>query len=140
MSATRSSLRVYVGVCARARKRNRGRAPHIFTVHGTEFIGPVLTCWVYFPQLHCLTSLPAKGVTCTSAVDVDASWSRFFQNMTSGVAKQRKEKKKHTFSHSRTDLIWFLERLTRPAVSCCETTRTRLTICFPAQPSVCEAF
>ena len=39
-----------------------------------------------------------------------------------------------------TQVLWFLERLTRPTVSCCETTRTRLTICLPAQPSVCEAF
>ena len=39
-----------------------------------------------------------------------------------------------------TQVLWFLERLTRPAVSFCETTRTRLTICLPAQPSVCEAF
>jgi hypothetical protein len=39
-----------------------------------------------------------------------------------------------------TQVLWFLERLTRPTVSSCETTRTRLTICLPAQPSVCEAF
>jgi hypothetical protein len=39
-----------------------------------------------------------------------------------------------------TQVLWCLERLTRPTVSCCETTRTRLTICLPAQPSVCEAF
>jgi hypothetical protein len=39
-----------------------------------------------------------------------------------------------------TQVLWFLERLTRPTVSCCETTRTRLNICLPAQPSVCEAF
>jgi hypothetical protein len=39
-----------------------------------------------------------------------------------------------------TQVLWFLERLTRPAVSFCETTRTRLTICLPAQPSVCETF
>ncbi len=37
-------------------------------------------------------------------------------------------------------VLWFLERLTRPTVSFCETTRTRLTICLPTQPSVCEAF
>ena len=39
-----------------------------------------------------------------------------------------------------TQVLWFLERLTRPTVSCCETTRTSLTICLPAQPSVCETF
>ena len=39
-----------------------------------------------------------------------------------------------------TQVLWFLECLTRPTVSCCETTRTRLTICLPTQPSVCEAF
>jgi hypothetical protein len=39
-----------------------------------------------------------------------------------------------------TQVLWCLERLTRPTVSCDETTRTRLTICLPAQPSVCEAF
>ena len=39
-----------------------------------------------------------------------------------------------------TQVLWFLERLTRPTVSCCETTRTRLTVCLPAQPSMCEAF
>jgi hypothetical protein len=39
-----------------------------------------------------------------------------------------------------TQVLWFLERLTRPTVSSCETTRTRLTICLPVQPSVCEAF
>jgi hypothetical protein len=39
-----------------------------------------------------------------------------------------------------TQVLWFLERLTSPTVSCCETTRTRLTICLPEQPSVCEAF
>jgi hypothetical protein len=32
-----------------------------------------------------------------------------------------------------TQVLWFLERLTRPTVSCCETTRTRLTICLPVQ-------
>ena len=36
--------------------------------------------------------------------------------------------------------VWFPERLTRPTVSCCVTTRTRLTVCLPAQPSVCEVF
>jgi hypothetical protein len=36
--------------------------------------------------------------------------------------------------------VWFPDRLTRPTVSCCETTRTRLTVCLPAQPSICEAF
>ncbi len=39
-----------------------------------------------------------------------------------------------------TQVLWFLERLTRSTVSCCETTRIRLNICLPAQPSVCEAF
>ncbi len=39
-----------------------------------------------------------------------------------------------------TQVLWFLERLTRPTVSSCETTRIRLNICFPVQPSVCEAF
>jgi hypothetical protein len=39
-----------------------------------------------------------------------------------------------------TQILWFLERLTRSTVSCCETTRTRLTVCLPVQPSVCEAF
>ncbi len=39
-----------------------------------------------------------------------------------------------------TQVLWFLERLTRPTVSCCETTRIRLNICLPVQPSVCEAF
>jgi hypothetical protein len=39
-----------------------------------------------------------------------------------------------------TQVLWFLEGLTRPTVSCCKTTRTRLNICLPAQPSVCEAF
>jgi hypothetical protein len=39
-----------------------------------------------------------------------------------------------------TQVLYFLERLTRPTVSSCETTRTRLTICLPAQPSVCETF
>jgi hypothetical protein len=39
-----------------------------------------------------------------------------------------------------TEVLWFLERLTRPAVSCCVTTSSRLTVCLPAQPSVCEAF
>ena len=43
-----------------------------------------------------------------------------------------------TFTY--TQVFWCLQRLTRPTVSCCETTRTRLTICLPAQPSVCEAF
>ena len=28
-----------------------------------------------------------------------------------------------------TQVLWCLERLTRPTVSCCETTRNRLTIC-----------
>ncbi len=37
-------------------------------------------------------------------------------------------------------VLWCLERMTRPTVSCSETTRTRLTICLPAEPSVCEAF
>jgi hypothetical protein len=39
-----------------------------------------------------------------------------------------------------TQVLGFLECLTRTTVSSCETTRTRLTICVPAQPSVCEAF
>jgi hypothetical protein len=39
-----------------------------------------------------------------------------------------------------TQVLWFLERLTRPTVSCCETTRIRLNICLPVQTSVCEAF
>jgi hypothetical protein len=39
-----------------------------------------------------------------------------------------------------TQVLWFLESLTRPTVSCCETTRTSLPVCLPAQPSVCEVF
>jgi hypothetical protein len=39
-----------------------------------------------------------------------------------------------------TQVLWFLERLTRPTVSWCVTTRTRLTVCLPTQPSVCETF
>jgi len=39
-----------------------------------------------------------------------------------------------------SQVLWFLERLTRTVVSFWETTRTRLTICLPAEPSVCEAF
>ena len=39
-----------------------------------------------------------------------------------------------------TQVLWFLERLTRPTVSYCVATRTRLTLCLPAQPSVCETF
>ncbi len=39
-----------------------------------------------------------------------------------------------------TQVLWCLERLTRPTVSCRETTRTRLTICLPASPSVYETF
>ena len=39
-----------------------------------------------------------------------------------------------------TQALWFLERLTRTTVSCYETTRTRLTVCLPEQPSMCEAF
>ncbi len=39
-----------------------------------------------------------------------------------------------------TQVLWFLERLTCPTVSCCVTTTTRLTVCLPAQPSVCETF
>ena len=38
-----------------------------------------------------------------------------------------------------TQILWFLERLTRPTVSC-ETTRTILTVCLPAQPSMSEVF
>jgi hypothetical protein len=37
-------------------------------------------------------------------------------------------------------LLWFLECLTRPTVSCCVTTRTGITVCLPTQPSVCEVF
>ena len=39
-----------------------------------------------------------------------------------------------------TQVLWFLESLTRPTVSCYVTTRTRLTVCLPEQPSVCETF
>jgi hypothetical protein len=39
-----------------------------------------------------------------------------------------------------TQVLWFLECLTRPTVSCCETTRTRFTVCLPSQPSVYETF
>jgi hypothetical protein len=39
-----------------------------------------------------------------------------------------------------TQVLWFLECLTRPTVSSCETTRTRFTVCLPVQPSVCESF
>ncbi len=39
-----------------------------------------------------------------------------------------------------TQVLWFLERLTRSTVSCYETTRTRLTVCLPTPPSMCEAF
>jgi hypothetical protein len=39
-----------------------------------------------------------------------------------------------------TQVLWFLECLTRTTVSCCETTRTTLTICLPTKPSVCETF
>jgi hypothetical protein len=39
-----------------------------------------------------------------------------------------------------TQVLWFLERLTRPTVSCCVTTRTSLTVCLPTQPSVFETF
>ena len=37
-------------------------------------------------------------------------------------------------------VLWCLERMTRPTVSCCETTRTRLTICLPAQPVCARRF
>ncbi len=40
---------------------------------------------------------------------------------------------------TRTQVLWFLERLTRTTVSCCVTTRTSLTVCLPVQPSVCES-
>ncbi len=33
-----------------------------------------------------------------------------------------------------TQVLWFLESLTRPTVTCCVTTRTRLTVCLPVQP------
>jgi hypothetical protein len=39
-----------------------------------------------------------------------------------------------------TQTLWFLESLTRSTVSFCVTTRTRLAVCLPTQPSVCEAF
>ena len=43
-----------------------------------------------------------------------------------------------------TQVLWFLERLTWPTVSCCVTTNSRLTVCLPTQPSVwltvCEEF
>jgi hypothetical protein len=39
-----------------------------------------------------------------------------------------------------TQVLWFLERVTGPTISCCVTTRTSLTLCLPSQPSVCEAF
>ena len=39
-----------------------------------------------------------------------------------------------------TQVLWFLERLTRPTVSYYVTTRTRFTVCLPTQPSVCEVF
>jgi hypothetical protein len=39
-----------------------------------------------------------------------------------------------------TQVLWFLECLARTTVSCYETTRIRLNICLPAQPSMCEAF
>ena len=39
-----------------------------------------------------------------------------------------------------TQVLSFLDRLTSPTVSCSETTRTRLTVCLPPEPSVCETF
>jgi hypothetical protein len=39
-----------------------------------------------------------------------------------------------------TQVLWFLERLTRPKVSLCVTTRTRVTVCLPVEPRVCETF
>ncbi len=39
-----------------------------------------------------------------------------------------------------TQVLWFLERLTRPTVSYWVTTRTRFTVCLPSQPSVSESF
>jgi hypothetical protein len=36
-----------------------------------------------------------------------------------------------------TQVLWFLERLTRPVVSCCVTT-TRLTVCLPARRGVLD--
>jgi hypothetical protein len=39
-----------------------------------------------------------------------------------------------------TQVLWFLERLTRSVVSYCVTTRTRLTVCLPGQPRLCEVF
>jgi hypothetical protein len=39
-----------------------------------------------------------------------------------------------------TQVLWFLECLTWPTVSCCLTTSTRLTVCLPVQPSVYETF
>jgi hypothetical protein len=39
-----------------------------------------------------------------------------------------------------TQVLWCLQSLTRLTVSSCETTRTRVTICLPAEPSVSEEF
>ncbi len=39
-----------------------------------------------------------------------------------------------------TQVLWFLECLTWSTVSCCVTTRSRLTVCLPVQPSVWEVF
>ncbi len=41
---------------------------------------------------------------------------------------------------SYTQVLWFLECLTRPTVSCCVTTRTRLIVCLPTQPIVFKVF
>ena len=39
-----------------------------------------------------------------------------------------------------TQVLWFLARLARPTASCYVITTTRLTVCLPSEPSVCEAF
>jgi hypothetical protein len=39
-----------------------------------------------------------------------------------------------------TQVLCFLDRLTWSTVSCGVTTSTRLTVCLPTQPSVCESF
>ncbi len=43
-------------------------------------------------------------------------------------------------SPSWTQVLWFLEYLVKTTVSCSVTTRTRITVCLPTQPSVCEVF
>ena len=50
------------------------------------------------------------------------------------LLKKKEEKKKEC------EKIWMTGCLTWPTLSCCVTTSTRLTVCLPAQPSVCEAF